>query len=106
MTPIFEIGESYDRAFILVDEAQNLNRRQAELMVGRLGEGSIMVFAGDISGKQNDIPNEIPGLAHLIATQGRMRQTAGAFWRGTAFVSFTAQMIQPRNPILPHVAKL
>lgn len=105
MTPIFEIGETYKNAFVLVDEAQNLNRRQVELMAGRLGEGSIMVFVGDFGGRQNDLPNEIPGLAHLIATQGKAAMKNRVLGGRTAYVAFQADDSAARNSILPHVSR-
>lgn len=104
LTPEFERGETYDYAFILVDEPQNLTIEQAELLIGRLGEGSIMVFAGDIGGSQNDIRGQMPGLAHLIATQGSATKTNPILAARTAFVKFTDEDSAARNGILPHVS--
>lgn len=104
LTPEFERGESYDHAFILVDEPQNLTIEQAELLIGRLGEGSIMVFAGDIGGSQNDIRGQMPGLAHLIATQGSATKTDKILAAKTAFIRFTDEDSAARNGILPHVS--
>lgn len=105
LTPEFERGESYDHALVIVDETQNLTIEQAELLIGRLGQGSIMVFTGDIGGNQNDINNQMPGLAHLIATQGQGTFKDPVLARHTAFVEFLPEDSAARNGILPHVAQ-
>ncbi len=105
LTPDFERGETYDNAFIVVDEPQNLTMSQAELLIGRLGEGSIMAFAGDIGGNQNDLRGEMPGLAHLIATQGAATRTDKVLDRAAAFIAFKPEDSAARNGILPHVAR-
>lgn len=103
-TPDFERGETYDNAFILVDEPQNLTVEQAELLIGRLGENSIMVFAGDIGGKQNDLNGKISGLAHLIATQGIATLTDKMLRDHSAYIQFQDGDSAARNKILPHVS--
>lgn len=103
-TPDFERGETYDNAFILVDEPQNLTVEQAELLIGRLGENSVMVFAGDIGGKQNDLTNKISGFAHLIATQGIATLTDQVLRDHTAYIRFQDGDSAARNKILPHVS--
>lgn len=104
-TPDFERGETYDHAFILVDEPQNLTMQQAELLIGRLGEGSIMVFAGDIGGKQNDLKGQVSGLVHLIATQASATKHDDVLRKATAFIQFKDEDSAARNKILPHVSK-
>lgn len=42
-------GNTFTNCFVLVDEAQNASMRQTELMIGRLGINSKMVFCGDMS---------------------------------------------------------
>jgi len=42
-------GNTFTNCFILIDEAQNATMKQTELMIGRLGLGSKMVFCGDMS---------------------------------------------------------
>lgn len=49
-------GNTYTNCFILIDEAQNATMRQTELMIGRLGLNSKMVFCGDMS--QCDLKNK------------------------------------------------
>jgi len=49
-------GNTFSNCFVLVDEAQNATMRQTELMIGRLGMNSKMVFCGDMS--QCDLRNK------------------------------------------------
>jgi phosphate starvation-inducible protein PhoH and related proteins len=42
-------GNTFTNCFVLIDEAQNATMRQTELMIGRLGVNSRMVFCGDMS---------------------------------------------------------
>jgi phosphate starvation-inducible PhoH-like protein len=49
-------GNTFTNCFILIDEAQNATMKQTELMIGRLGLGSKMVFCGDMS--QCDLRNK------------------------------------------------
>jgi len=46
-------GVTCDRAFIVVDEAQNLNHKAMKLIVTRIGEGSKLVIQGDT--EQSDL---------------------------------------------------
>ena len=48
-------GRTLDRAFIILDEAQNTTSEQIKMFLTRLGEGSKMVITGDIT--QIDLPN-------------------------------------------------
>ena len=49
-------GNTFTNCFVLIDEAQNATMKQTELMIGRLGLGSKMVFCGDMS--QCDLKNK------------------------------------------------
>lgn len=49
-------GNTFTNCFILIDEAQNATMKQTELMIGRLGLSSKMVFCGDMS--QCDLKNK------------------------------------------------
>lgn len=40
-------GRSFSDAVCIIDEAQNLNKSQLRMALGRLGKGSIMIFCGD-----------------------------------------------------------
>lgn len=60
-------GDTFHKAFILVDEAQNLNPIEVKTIVSRAGEGTKIVFTGDIN--QIDVQylsKESNGLSHLI----------------------------------------
>lgn len=109
ITPDWERGETYGTpespVFVVIDEPQNLTIQQTELLATRLGKGSIMLWSGDIGGKQFDLKREVPGLAHLIATQGAAKMTNPLLDRATAFILFNEEDSAARNPILPHVLK-
>lgn len=47
---------TFVNAFVLVDECQNITHTQTEMMLGRLGKGSKMVFCGDVA--QIDLKNK------------------------------------------------
>ena len=60
-------GDTFHHAFILVDEAQNLTPTEVKTIVSRAGEGTKIVFTGDIN--QIDVQyltKETNGLSHLI----------------------------------------
>jgi PhoH-like protein len=105
--PDWERGETYGTksspVFVYIDEPQNLTVQQAELLITRLAEGSIMVWGGDIGGKQTDLKNQLPGFVHLIATQGEGKIDDIVLNRATAFIQFTKADSKARNSILPHV---
>ena len=49
-------GRTLDRAFIILDEAQNTTREQMKMFLTRLGDGSRMVITGDTT--QIDLPDK------------------------------------------------
>lgn len=54
-------GRTLNRAFIILDEAQNTTREQMLMFLTRLGIGSKAVVNGDLT--QVDLPqNKMPGL--------------------------------------------
>jgi PhoH-like ATPase len=60
-------GRSLPKSFLIIDEAQNLRPLDMKTLVTRCGEGSKIVFCGDLS--QIDTPylnSSSSGLAHLI----------------------------------------
>lgn len=62
-------GRTLDRAFIILDEAQNTTSQQMKMFLTRLGEGSRMVVTGDAT--QTDLPSGTgSGLAHCIRILG------------------------------------
>jgi phosphate starvation-inducible PhoH-like protein len=52
----FMRGRTFVNSFVIVDECQNITHSQTELMLGRLGKSSKMVFCGDLS--QTDLKNK------------------------------------------------
>lgn len=59
-------GRSLPHSFIIVDEAQNLTRLQAKTIVTRAGEGTKIVFLGDLNQIDNPkLDKKNNGLAYL-----------------------------------------
>ncbi len=56
-------GRSFDNAFIIVDEAQNIDIPEIKMLLTRVGEGSTIVLNGDI--QQSDLKGT-SGLAKII----------------------------------------
>lgn len=57
------------RQFIIVDDAQNLTPQQAATIITRAGEGTKVVFLGDVSKRQIDNKRLTPmsnGLAYTV----------------------------------------
>ncbi|NJM95531.1 MAG: PhoH family protein [Acaryochloridaceae cyanobacterium CSU_5_19] len=55
-------GRTLNRAFVILDEAQNTTPAQMKMMLTRLGQDSCMVVTGDVT--QSDLPsNQTSGLA-------------------------------------------
>jgi phosphate starvation-inducible PhoH-like protein len=52
----FVRGRTFVNAVVIVDEAQNVNSNQTEMIVGRLGLDSKMIFCGDTA--QIDLKNK------------------------------------------------
>lgn len=67
ITPLAYIrGRSLSNAFFIVDEAQNLTPHEVKTIITRAGEGTKMIFTGDI--EQIDSPyldKKSNGLAYL-----------------------------------------
>ena len=62
-------GRSMPKQFIIIDDAQNLTPQQAATIITRAGEGTKVVFLGDISRKQIDDKRLTPmsnGLAYTV----------------------------------------
>ena len=56
-------GRSFDNAFIIADEAQNIDVQEIKMLLTRVGEGSTIVLNGDI--QQSDLKGT-SGLAKVI----------------------------------------
>ncbi len=66
-------GRTLERAFIILDEAQNTTPQQMKMFLTRMGEGSRIVVTGDPT--QTDLPRGQPsGLRHCL---GVLRETIG-----------------------------
>lgn len=59
-------GRSFDNAFVIVDEAQNLTTDELKVLVTRIGEGSKLVINGDV--QQSDLRGEdgLTKIVHLV----------------------------------------
>jgi phosphate starvation-inducible protein PhoH and related proteins len=55
---------TYDDAVIIVDEMQNLTKSQFELVLGRLGRTSRLIFTGSVN--QIDLPKKAASAIHLV----------------------------------------
>ena len=56
-------GRSFDSAFIIVDETQNITTHELKMLLTRVGEGSTIVLNGDV--QQSDL-KEADGLSKVI----------------------------------------
>ena len=62
-------GRSLAKQFLIIDDAQNLTQHEATTIITRAGEGTKVVFLGDLSEKQIDNHRLTPssnGLAYVI----------------------------------------
>lgn len=57
-------GRTFDNAFVIVDEFQNLTKQQLGMVLGRMGKGSTMVLTGDP--QQIDLKFQNDSAIHLI----------------------------------------
>lgn len=84
----FEVirGRSFEKAFIILDEAQNTSEDEMKAFVTRVGEGSKIVIDGDVS--QSDIgkSNGLKWVMNQIRTNKYLKQNVG-------FVEFTSDDI-------------
>jgi phosphate starvation-inducible PhoH-like protein len=56
-------GRSFDNAFIIVDETQNITTHELKMLLTRVGEGTTIVLNGDV--QQSDL-KEADGLSKVI----------------------------------------
>ena len=56
-------GRSFDNAFIIVDETQNITTHELKMLLTRVGEGTTIVLNGDV--QQSDL-KEADGLSKII----------------------------------------
>jgi len=69
MTPLAYIrGRSLQRVFLIVDEAQNLTPHEVKTIITRAGEGTKMVFTGDIQQIDHPYLDSLSnGLSYLVS---------------------------------------
>ncbi len=69
MTPLAYIrGRSLQRVFLIVDEAQNLSPHEVKTIITRAGEGTKMVFTGDIQQIDHPYLDSLSnGLSYLVS---------------------------------------
>ncbi len=68
-------GRSFERSFIILDEAQNTTPEEVKAFVTRAGEDSITVINGDV--EQSDLkggPNGLKTLIHLAGTHTKLKR--------------------------------
>lgn len=68
-------GKTFDNAFIIIDEAQNLTVSQMKVILTRIGKHSKMVFCGD--DKQIDLPADVESGLEWLVRQIKRRQETG-----------------------------
>ena len=66
MLPLqFTRGITYDNAYVIIDEAQNLTTPQIKMCMTRIGQGSKIIFCGDLT--QNDLrKKQDSGLSFIV----------------------------------------
>lgn len=63
-------GRTLDKAFIIIDEAQNTTVKQMEMLLTRMGPSSKIVVTGDIT--QIDLPYTLSGLLDAMKVLSRV----------------------------------
>lgn len=86
-------GRTLDRAFVILDEAQNTTNAQMKMFLTRLGFGSKMIVNGDIS--QIDLPRNTT--SGLIQAERILTGVSNI-----TFVKFTADDVV-RNPVVAKI---
>lgn len=86
-------GRTLERAFIILDEAQNTLPAQMKMFLTRMGIGSKMIVNGDLS--QIDLPNKKEsGLLQAAEVLAKVK--------GVAFVEFTGEDVV-RHPLVKDI---
>jgi len=70
-------GNTFNDSIIIIDEAQNCTRLQTELILGRLGETSKLIFCGDKT--QCDLPKKLDSGINLLSDLSKNLQHFGYF---------------------------
>jgi len=88
-------GRTLDRAFVILDEAQNTTNAQMKMFLTRLGFGAKMIVNGDIS--QIDLPRNTT--SGLIQAERILQDVSNI-----SFVKFTADDVV-RNPVVAKIIR-
>lgn len=91
----FMRGRTLDKAFVILDEAQNATRMQMKMFLTRMGRAAKFVITGDTS--QIDLPDKQPsGLLHALHILGDVPEIG--------FVKLSAEDVV-RHPIVTRILK-
>ena len=86
----FMWGRTFLKAFVIVDEAQNVTHNQMETVIGRLGKGSKMVICGDMA--QIDLKDKREtGFSFL----SRIEESVGGFSISTLLQNHRHEIVSP-----------
>ena len=89
-------GRTLDKAFVILDEAQNTTRAQMKMFLTRLGFGSKMIVNGDAS--QIDLPKG-HSQSGLVDAENRLKGLPHI-----AFVNFDANDVV-RHPVVSEIIR-
>lgn len=89
-------GRTLDKAFVILDEAQNTTRQQMKMFLTRLGFGSKMIVNGDES--QIDLPKG-HSQSGLVDAKNKLRNISNI-----AFVEFDASDVV-RHPVVSQIIR-
>lgn len=87
-------GRTLNRAFVILDEAQNATGPQMKMFLTRLGKGSKMVVTGDLG--QSDLPGGASGLREAISVLKGIEEIS--------LVHLAAQDVV-RNPLVAKIVR-
>jgi phosphate starvation-inducible PhoH-like protein len=95
-------GESFENAFVLLDEAQNASYEELKMFLTRIGEGTLTVVDGDVG--QTDLPRD-SGLRRIINITKRqmlpypvIEFTSDDIVRGDVCASWIKAFLAEENP--------
>lgn len=107
----FMRGRTLEHSWIICDEAQNCTTSQLLMLMTRIGRGSKMIVAGDVSqSDRKDQYHSIGGFETVIdrlrlRQQQQQQQTDEEDRRPIELIEFEAPDIV-RHPVIPHVLDL
>ena len=91
----FMRGRTLNKAFVILDEAQNTTREQMKMLLTRMGSGSQVVVTGDVT--QVDLPQR--SVSGLIEAQRVLSRV-----EGVTFIQFSeADVI--RHPLVSKIVR-